>query len=298
MANPCLSRGGSSLAINGALTDNNTVDIGDEFLNANDTVTATSLVVNGFDNADCRLEGRLGGPGSLLNVASAAGFGAAGLLWGNVDLIGDATIEFASGQITSIADDGFLAVAGNDAFIADAGALTSNSALTGLSTVAGNLYLNSGATLTTAGSLTLNEGSLEVDSSGGEAFGIIGGSSLTINGQLNLSGYYGAYVSIGNSNLNAAVTVTVNSIAITSDYQSDLYLNGKVGGAAALLDIKSAAGFGTPDELDDGNVVVLGNSAIEFASGEITTIGYYGALTVNGDDAFVEDAGPSAPTAR
>ena len=176
------THGGSSLAINGALTDNNTVDIGDEFLNANDTVTATSLVVNGFDNANLRLEGRLGGPGSLLNVASAAGFGAAGLLWGNVDLIGDATIEFASGQITSIADDGSLTLTGNDAFIADAGALTSNSALTGLSTVAGNLYLNSGATLTTAGSLTLNEGSLEVDSSGGEAFGIIGGSSLTING--------------------------------------------------------------------------------------------------------------------
>ena len=66
-------------------------------------MTATSLVVNGFDGATLDLKGRLGGPGSLLNVASAAGFGTAGLLWGNVNLTGDATIEFASGQITSIA---------------------------------------------------------------------------------------------------------------------------------------------------------------------------------------------------
>ena len=51
-------------------------------------------------------------------------------------LSGDSAIEFASGQITSLAAAAHLLLDGNDAFIEDSTALGSNSALTGLASTA------------------------------------------------------------------------------------------------------------------------------------------------------------------
>ena len=54
---------------------------------------------------------------------------------GSVGLYSDALLEFASGQIGTI--DGEVVLGGPSARIADAGTLATNSALTGLNTVAG-----------------------------------------------------------------------------------------------------------------------------------------------------------------
>ena len=55
---------------------------------------------------------------------------------GTVFLENDALLEFKSGQITTV--NGELWLDGANARVADAGKLTSNSALTGLTGVAGN----------------------------------------------------------------------------------------------------------------------------------------------------------------
>ena len=66
-----------------------------------------------------------------MNVANAAaGFGTAGTETGKVFLQNDALLEFKSGQITTV--DGTLWLDGANSRVADAGTLTSNSALTGL----------------------------------------------------------------------------------------------------------------------------------------------------------------------
>ena len=52
-----------------------------------------------------------------------------------LQLSGDSAIEFASGEITSLAADAQLHLNGNDAFIEDSTALGSNSALTGLASI-------------------------------------------------------------------------------------------------------------------------------------------------------------------
>ncbi|HTV34282.1 MAG TPA: hypothetical protein VME69_14505, partial [Methylocella sp.] len=57
----------------------------------------------------------------------------------------------------------------------------------------------------------------------------------------------------------------------------------------ALLDVRGAAGFGTAGTLT-GTVDLTGNSAIEFASGQITTIASGATLDLNGPAAFIEDA--------
>ena len=63
-------------------------------------------------------------------MTGSAGFGTAGVLSGYVRLAGDSAIEFASGEITSLAANAQLHLNGNDAFIEDSTALGSNSALT------------------------------------------------------------------------------------------------------------------------------------------------------------------------
>ena len=73
-------------------------------------------------------------------TAGVAGFGMAGILSGNVDLSGGA-IEFASGQISTIAPGASLSLNYGNAFIEDSTALGSNSALTGLADIAGALVL-------------------------------------------------------------------------------------------------------------------------------------------------------------
>jgi hypothetical protein len=101
-------QGGTSLAIGGALTNSNTVFIGNGGASGASTVTAAALVNTGNVT--------LGSNGSnlaTLSIAGAAGFGTAGMLTGNVRLLGDALLEFGSGQITSIAGGASLEISGS-----------------------------------------------------------------------------------------------------------------------------------------------------------------------------------------
>jgi hypothetical protein len=90
-------------------------------------------------------------------VTGSAGFGAAGVLSGYVRSVGDSGIEF------------------NSAFIEDSTALGSNSALKGLSDVAGHLYLYGGSAVWTTGALA-SDGIVLIDF-------FEGGSSLTVAGR-------------------------------------------------------------------------------------------------------------------
>jgi hypothetical protein len=223
---------------------------------------------------------------ALLDVAGAAGFGTAGVLSGEgdyVQLSADSAIEFASGQITTIAQGASLTLFGNNAFIEDGTALGSNSALTGLSEVAGgSLTVDDGASVSTNGSL-INNGNngsgigISLDAAFGDDGG---GSSLTVGGTLTNN----AILFVGNAKLlGGPDMVTAASLANTSTID----LTG-ASGHQALFDVTTgAAGFGTAGTVT-GEVDLAGNSAIEFAGGQISTIA--GGLTLDGNDAFVEDS--------
>ena len=120
---------------------------------------------------------------ATLDVGSAAGFGYGGLLTGRVNLSGDALIEFASGQITTIANGGALSLIGSHAFVADASDTSSNSALNGLTTYCRRRHPSAcnGASVTTSGGLNKGGkyGAITLDGASGD-----GGSSLTIGRRL------------------------------------------------------------------------------------------------------------------
>jgi hypothetical protein len=263
--------GGTTLNIGGTLTNSNRLIIGNTTLSASDEVSAAAL-----DNM-----GRIYLIGSssnqaLLEVSSSAGFGTTGILSGYVRLAGDSAIEFASGEITSLAAGAHLGLVGNQAFIEDSTAPGSNSALTGLTSIGqGALFaLHDGASVSTNGELT-NDGQVCLDTGSGD-----GGSSLTVAGTLTNN----RSLSIGNSALSASDEVTAASL----DSTGRIFLTGS-GANQALLDVTGSAGFGTSGVLT-GSVYLTGDSAIEFASSEITSLAAHAQLQLNGSDAFIEDS--------
>ena len=196
-ANP--GDGGSSLAVGATLTNSGFFVIGVYNLSASDEVTAASL-----DNTGAVVLAGSSADQALLDVTGKAGFGAAGVLSGNIELAGsDDAIEFASGQITSLAASAILVLDGSDAFIEDSMALGSNSALTGLANVSGILGLSGGASISTTGALA-NTGTVALDDLD-DAGDLYGGSSLTVAETLTNTGT----LDTSNTILSASESVTV-----------------------------------------------------------------------------------------
>jgi hypothetical protein len=191
--------GGTILNIGGTLTNSSRLRIGNATLSASDEVAAASL-----DNT-----GRIYLTGSsanqaLLDVSGSAGFGTAEVFSGYAKLSGDSAIEFASGEITSLAASAHLGLVGNDAFIEDSTATGSNSALMGLASIGHDALfaLHDGASVSTTGALA-NDGTVVLDSGRDD-----GGSSLTVGGTLTNS----RSLTIGNPNLSAPDSVTAASL--------------------------------------------------------------------------------------
>ncbi len=161
--------GGSTLTIGGVLTNSSQIDIGNSRTLAPTTVTAAGLSNTGT----IALAG--GSAQSILHSTAAAP-----ATWtGTAALSGDALLEFASGGITRIASGASLSLGGSHSLVALSTTPTSDSALTGLATNAGNLTLE-GSALTTTVALNTT-GMLGLDTSG------IGGGSLTVGGALTNS---------------------------------------------------------------------------------------------------------------
>jgi hypothetical protein len=278
--------GGLTLTLGGALSIGGALSLGNTTLSSSTKVITTTLNLAGaFPTIN------LTGAGTnqaLIDVTGGvAGFGVGGVLTGTVTLVGNTAIEFKSGSIGSIAGTLTLnglnnGITGNNALIEDSTALGSNSALN-FASVSGGLSILNGESVsvikTTAnptGSAN-NSGSIAVDSSGGH-----GSSSLTIAGRLtNL----GTFV-VGNPSLTSKVQATVGALANVGTVT--------VAGATstsnqALIDVTGAAGFGTAG-IVSGSVSLSGDSAIEFASGEITSVGLGALLHLNGSNAFIEDS--------
>ena len=224
--------GGTVLNVGQTLTNSGSLTIGNRRLSASDEVTAAALDNTG----SIRLTGSVGNQ-ALLDVTDSAGFGTAGVLSGDVDLSRESAIEFASGQITSLANGASLGLDGADAFIEDSTAPGSNSALTGLASigVGAILGLHNKAAVSTTGSLVSDE-LIRLDPIGGD-----GGSTLTVGGTLtSIRG-----IVIGNATLSAPDEVTAASL----DNTVKIYLRGS-SATQALLDVAGSAEFSTTGSLE------------------------------------------------
>jgi len=190
----------------------------------------------------------------LLDVtAGSAGFGAAGVLSGNVTLLYQSSaIEFASGQITTIAPGASLSFY-NGGLIEDSTALGSNSALTGLASIGAGAALSlDGASVSTNGSL-VNNGSVSV--------GVIqggGGGSLTMAGALTNN---------GNLNIGAGGSVTAKS-----------FVNS---GAARLSGASTQAALNVSGTLTNNGSISIATENTEELAGAVGGTGSFSLSNAN-----------------
>ena len=276
------SQGGSTLTIGGTLTNTSSLDIG----TGNGFSPAPTLVtLGGLDNTGTlTLNGGVGtgaNPSTLDVLAPAPT-----TLTGFNNLSGDALLEYASGEITSIGAGAELTLNGPDARVADASDTATSSALTGLTSIgaaafnAQSLVLINGAVVGVSGDLS-NAGVIGVDDGDSQ-----GGSTLTIGGTLTNTSSLD--IGTGNGFSPAPTLVTLGGL----DNTGTLTLNGGVGTGAnpSTLDVLAPA----PTTLTGFNNL-SGDALLEYASGEITGIGAGAELTLNGPDgAGVADASDTA----
>ena len=245
----------------------------------------------------------------LVNDTGAAGFGAAGVLYGMVHLSGFSTIEFASGQITTIAANSTLDLNGKSALVADASSLSANSALLGLALNAGSINFDNGAVVTTTADFT-NLGGLEISSLstgyrslvtiGGNLLnagnisleaGSGGGSWLTVNGVLTNIGNFDA----GATNTGRSTTIVTNGLVNNGAAGLIDLASSPTSAFVTQLIVKAAAGFGTAAVLT-GTVSLTGYAGIAFAGGQIPAI--QGSLSLTDATAFLNAGNGAAPGAN
>ena len=192
-------------------------------------------------------------------------------------------MEFKSGQITTV--NATLWLDGANSRVADAGTTGSNSALTGLTSVAGNFWLENGAKVATTGKMSVIGGGSQLD---GVSFGGPGGSSMTIGGTLSNSASGGG-VSVGNTGITSADTLTVKGAGgLSNGASSTIGIEGSAAAQATLNVVNAAAGFGTKG-VETGTVFMENDALLEFKSGQITTVN--GTLWLDGANSRVADAG-------
>ncbi len=265
--------GGSTLNLGGTFILNSFggLTIGNSSITSATTASADALDFAGTINSGITINGGTtafsGTAQAALNVASVAGFGQAGILaGGNVSLIGNSLLDFTSGgQITSTTFGANLTIDGADAFIASGNATSSNSALTGLTTLGGDLALRDSASVTTSGNLTVGDGThganVVVDSGasltvGGQFFIDSQGTVFVGSGTLDTVGLLlnDGSVTIGNTSLAAPITTSAagltnsGTLAITGGSTTDTAVLSL--GAAAVN--SGTATIGTFGVLDDG----------------------------------------------
>ena len=272
------SPGGSALAIAGTLTNSGTLYVGNSQLTTSGIISANALDNTGL----IELTGNPNAGNTQQAVLDITG--AAPSNWtGTLTLNGQALLEIGSGEIASIAPGAEIYLASPDAYVADAASTASNSALTGLTSNAGDFEVQDGASVKLSGDLT-NTGTVNADTWTDYGFSPSGGSSLAIPGTLSNSGT----VSVGNSQLTSSGTISANAL----DNTGTISLTGNISAGntqQAILDIAGAA-----PSAWSGTLSLNGQALLEFGSGEIASIAPGAEIHLASPDAYIADAGAAA----
>ena len=168
-------------------------------------------------------------------------------------------------QITTI--NGNLTLNGASAHVADAGTTTSNSALTGLTSVTDIFRLENGAKVATTGNLSIT-GNAIVSLDGPDLIFGGGGTSLTIGGKLTNNSTNGNGLDVGNTGLVSADTLTVNGTGgLINGATSEINIEGSASVRATLNVANAAAGFGSGKGVETGTVFLENDALLEFKTG-------------------------------
>ena len=296
--------GGSQVTIGGNLTNtsngyfgNGGVDVGNGGMTSADLLSVAGTFTNtgGVTNLT---GGSVAGATARMTIGGAAPATLTGS-YGLVGNVGGAELQWGSGGITQIGDGGAnsgnLYINGANAY-AEVGATNSNSALTGLTSIASNgqLDLRDGAVVSTSGPLTVggggNGGGLKVDYYGGA-----GGSQVTIGGPLTnaSSGYFGnGGVDVGNGGMTSADQLTVTGAFDNTASGTVIVQGNAAAGVIGTLQIEGAANTAGSVSIGNAGVVHVANgNAYTQSAGSTVVVGTLSAANVLNDGGSLQGTG-------
>ena len=269
--------GGTSLTVDGVLTNSGQFTVGSVGQSYADTITATGIInYVGSTLGSILVYGgtaAVNAPSATLDITGMAGFGTVGVLTGAVSIDTDgqhgaAILEFATGEITTIAANSSLAITNPNSFLADATNISANSALTGLTTNNGSLSLNDIAPLNLTGALS-NNGTLDFSN-----------ATLNISGTLTNSNT----ISIGsnpNGSISGPLATTVTATGLSNTSSGSITLSGGSSSLGQFTVNGTAVNNGTVTIDVDSTITVTGNPYTQ-AGGTTTVNG--GTLTASAID--------------
>ena len=265
--------GASSFTDTGLFTNEDFVQIGNDFLSANTTLTVSSLANNGEIYVDSQRTGGAGFVQAALMVNAAATSAQTGYL----RVAGNGLVDFASGAITSIAYGGELELDSGAASVAIA-SNGQNSALKTLASNAGTFLLRGNNGFGSGVALTTMTGFNNSNLARIDYYGSDGGDVVTFGGALFNSGE----LDIGNSNLSANTNVNATSFTNSGSLAlQGAYASG--GSPIAALNISGAAAGAVAAFTRIG-----GHATLNYGSGAgLTSIVSTGWLELDGSQANV-----------
>jgi hypothetical protein len=177
-------------------------------------------------------------------------------------------MEYASGQIATIASGVTLSLNGAQSRVVDAADTTTNSALTGLSENDGSLDLLNGNSIAAAADV-LNAGFIGLDP---DAFSNEGGSGFGVAGKLTNSGH----IQVGQTTPTLSATATLSAGTMANSGSIGLYGNGA---NAALLTVNGTASSSGTITIGSGGT--LQASTFAESGGLVNVTGLLSASTVS-----------------
>lgn len=260
-------------------------------------LTVAGLLTNGDegfvfveDGSVCAVGSYTGGgflkvtTGGALNIGSAAGLGAAGTVTGHVQVV-HGLIDFASGEIDTIAKGGSLNLIGDDAFVTNGGQTTTNAALTGLKRIQGAFGIGQGVEVAVAGPLNVS-GLVLV----GVQSVLSVAKSLFSTGRIVVNGSAGSTLDVKGLTSDIGTIVVGGSATFEGGIKGDAKLDFDNGNGNATVGYGpksqfSVLDFGTGSTLDLRNEAVQHLSydgatlSLDLASGQTQQIEFSGTFS-------------------
>jgi fibronectin-binding autotransporter adhesin len=238
--------GGSTLTVNGMLDDTQgTVTIGSAGITSADTMTIQSFAAVGQSGTEA--------PSTALNgTVTITGSGSGGAT---------ATLDLGS-ALTDIAAGASLTLGNARSFVNVSNDVGNDSGLTSLTDVHGTLALESGASVTDSGGLSVaSGGTVGVDESSSTA----GGSSLTVNGTLSNAGTF----DVGSGGSGAG-TIASNVSASGLDNSGTAAIGGANSKGVVLTINGAASNSGAITIAGGGQLEVTGGNPLNQSAGSLT----------------------------
>jgi hypothetical protein len=267
------NEGGTVFDVAGALTTSGTIAVGNNAveLTASTSITVSHLVNTGTINLESQ-HGDFSDNATYAAILQDTGDAVPTTLVAGVaiELLGNATLEYASGAVTTIASGASVSLNGAQTQFDTAANPTGNTVLDSLSSNAGTFTLDNGADVNNGSNALGNKGTMNIESDDADS-----NTTLTIGGILSNS----ATINITNTNDEAYTNCSIQVKSVTNSGAINVS-QGQEGGGAGLSATGTITNTGTIDMSGTNPFISATGDYIQTSGETVMNGGYFTASEI------------------